>query len=77
MLSLNLQQADQWYRKNRRSLKAYRGEWIAFTADGVIAHHRSCAEMHAQIDPEITEFIIDRIHEYEFVEPIRFHGVQF
>jgi hypothetical protein len=53
------------------------GEWIAFTADGIIAHHRSCAAMHAQIDPKITEFIIDRIHEYEFVEPMRFYGVRF
>ncbi|PSB01817.1 hypothetical protein [Merismopedia glauca] len=73
MLSPSLKQADKWYQKNRRALKPYWGEWVAFTADGVIAHDRDYFVMLAQIDPAITEFIIDRVHEYDFVDPIRFY----
>jgi hypothetical protein len=77
MLSPSLKQADEWYQKNRHALKPYRGEWVAFTADGVIAHDKDYFAMLAQIDPAITEFIIDRVHEYDFVDPIRLYGVRF
>jgi hypothetical protein len=30
--------AHNWYTENQQNLGAYRGEWIAFTSDGVIAH---------------------------------------
>ncbi len=33
--------------------------------------------MESQIDPAISEFVIDRIHEYEFIEPLKFCGIRF
>jgi hypothetical protein len=77
MLSSNIEKADQWYKANSHTLKNYRGEWIAFTADGIIAHHRDYFTMESLIDPAISEFVIDRIHEYEFIEPRKFYGIRF
>jgi Family of unknown function (DUF5678) len=50
VLSPNIEKADQWYKLNSHILKKYRGEWIAFTADGIIAHHRDYFTMESQID---------------------------
>ena len=30
--------AKEWYKANRRDLKKYRGQWIAYTNKGVISH---------------------------------------
>jgi hypothetical protein len=30
--------AHNWYVENQQNLGMYRGEWIAFTSNGVIAH---------------------------------------
>lgn len=32
--------AQEWYKANRRELKKYRGQWIAYTNRGVISGHR-------------------------------------
>lgn len=76
MLLSEIKKIHQWHKENPHILKQYRGEWIAFTADGIIAHHQDYLMMKSQIDPAITEFIIDRIHEYEFTEKLRFYAIQ-
>jgi hypothetical protein len=77
MLLSEIKKIHQWHKENPHILKQYRGQWIAFTADGIIAHHQDYLIMKSQIDPAITEFIIDRIHEYEFTEKLKFYALRF
>ncbi|WP_295619581.1 retropepsin-like aspartic protease [Chamaesiphon sp. GL140_3_metabinner_50] len=69
--------AHNWYTKNQQKLGAYRGEWIAFTSDGVIAHDREYLKTIAQIEPGRKDFVLARVHEYDCWEPPRFRGVRF
>ncbi len=69
--------AHDWYLKNQQKLVKYRGEWIAFTSNGVVAHDREYLNTIAQIDPERKDFVLARVHEYDGWEPPRFRGVRF
>jgi hypothetical protein len=68
--------AKEWYKANRRELKKYRGQWIAYTNEGVISCDRDYDKMKEGIPADIPKlgFAIDRIYENEFVEPVRFPG---
>jgi hypothetical protein len=69
--------ANEWYKANRRNLKKYRGEWIAYTNQGVISHDRDDRKMKDGIphDTPKLSYVIGRIFESEFVEPVRFYPV--
>lgn len=71
------QTPSEWYKDHYRELKKYRGQWIAFTKEGVIAHHRDYQTMRESIDRDWSEYVIDRIFENEFVEPAKFLPVRF
>ncbi|MCC3419294.1 MAG: hypothetical protein JGK28_15360 [Microcoleus sp. PH2017_07_MST_O_A] len=66
--------AKEWYKANRRELKKYRGQWIAYTNEGVISCDGDYDKMKDGIPADIPKlgFAIDRIFESEFVEPVRF-----
>ncbi|MCC3571002.1 MAG: hypothetical protein JGK30_03660 [Microcoleus sp. PH2017_40_RAT_O_B] len=68
--------ANEWYKANRRELKKYRGQWIAYTNEGVISGDGDYDKMKDGIPADIPKlgFAIDRIYENEFVEPVRFPG---
>jgi hypothetical protein len=72
--------AKEWRKANYRKLKQYRGEWIIYTKDGVIAHHQDYRIMTQQIDLQnlkSSDYITERIYENEFVEPVKFFPVRF
>jgi Aspartyl protease len=69
--------AHNWYLENQQNLGIYRGEWIAFTSNGVIAHDREYLNTIAKIEPGRTDFVLARVHEYDCWEPPRFRGVRF
>ncbi|MFM7440354.1 MAG: hypothetical protein ACKO2V_17450, partial [Snowella sp.] len=76
----NYNNAKEWRRANYQKLKPYRGEWVIYTKDGVIAHHSDYRTMTQQIDLENldpSEYITERIYENEFVEPVKFFPVRF
>ncbi len=70
--------ASDWYKAHRRELKKYRGEWIAYNHQGIISHDRDYDKMKSGIDPSWSslDYVIERIFESEFVEPIRFYPVR-
>ncbi|TAG92684.1 MAG: hypothetical protein EAZ09_04150 [Oscillatoriales cyanobacterium] len=70
--------ANDWYKSHRRELKKYRGEWIAYTNKGVISHDRDYRKMKDAIpaDTPNLSYVIDRIHESEFIEPVKFYPVR-
>jgi len=35
----------QWYRENKNHLRQYRGQWIAYDANGIIAHYPDYAQL--------------------------------
>ncbi|MBE9123894.1 hypothetical protein IQ269_24625 [Tychonema sp. LEGE 07199] len=37
--------AKEWYKANRHELKKYRGQWIAYTNEGVISGDRDYRKM--------------------------------
>ena len=65
--------AHNWYLENQQKLDLYRGEWIAFTSNGVIAHdypeetlrEREYLSTIAKIEPGRTDFVLARVHEYD------------
>ncbi len=67
----------EWYQANKKELKKYRGQWIAYTKEGIIAHHAHCKEMFAQIPDRSIDFVIERIYETEFIEPLKFLPIRF
>jgi len=71
------QNPNDWYRENRQQLKLYRGEWIAFTKEGIIAHHRNFNTMMDHLDPNSSDYVVERIFENEFIEPLKFWPVRF
>ena len=70
--------ANEWYRANRRELKKYRGQWIAYTNRGVISGDRDYRKMKDGIPANVPKlgYVLDRIYESEFVEPVRFYPVR-
>jgi hypothetical protein len=70
--------ANECYKANRRNLKKYRGEWIAYTNQGVISHDLDDRKMKDGIphDTPKLSYVIGRISESEFVEPVRFYPVR-
>ncbi len=70
--------ANHWYKANRPKLKKYRGQWIAYNNKGVISHHRDYDKMKEGIPPNLSnlDYVIERIFESEFVEPIKFYPVR-
>ncbi|NJM62395.1 MAG: hypothetical protein HC849_22905 [Oscillatoriales cyanobacterium RU_3_3] len=68
--------AKEWYKANRPTLKKYRGEWIAYTNQGVISHDRDYRKMKDGIpaDTPKLSYVLDRIFESEFVDTICFSG---
>jgi len=46
----NCVSAKEWRKANHQKLKKYRGEWVIYTKDGVIAHDRNYRAMTQQID---------------------------
>ena len=70
--------ANEWYKANRRNLKKYRGECIAYTNQGVISHALDDRKMKDGIphDTPKLSYVIGRISESEFVEPVRFYPVR-
>jgi hypothetical protein len=73
----SIQSPDEWYQAHWQELKEYVGEWIAYSKDGVIAHDRDYLTTIAQVKLDPLEYIIERIYENEFVEPIKFYPVRF
>jgi hypothetical protein len=72
--------AKEWRKANRQKLKKYRGEWVIYTKDGVIAHDSNYRAMTKQIDLRQLsplDYITERIYENEFVEPLKFFPVRF
>ncbi|MEG3925530.1 DUF5678 domain-containing protein [Microcoleus sp. T3_D1] len=68
--------AKEWYKANRRELKKYRGQWIAYTNRGVISCDRDYRKMKDGIPPDTPNlsYVIGRIYESEFSESVRFPG---
>jgi hypothetical protein len=73
----NSKSPSEWYQSHWRELKEYIGEWIAYSKDGVISHDRDYLIMISQVKLDPLEYIIERIYENEFVEPIKFYPVRF
>ncbi|MEG4858926.1 DUF5678 domain-containing protein [Microcoleus sp. K1-B6] len=70
--------AKEWYKANRRELKKYRGQWIAYTNRGVISCDHDYRKMKNEIpaDTPKLSYVIGRIVEIEFVESVRFYPVR-
>ncbi|WP_245876031.1 DUF5678 domain-containing protein [Tychonema bourrellyi] len=68
----------EWYRANRREFKKYRGQWIAYTNQGVISCDRDYRKMKDGMTTDIPKlgYLLDRIYESEFIEPVRFYPVR-
>jgi hypothetical protein len=69
---------NDWYKANRPKLKIYRGQWIAYTNQGVISHDRDYDKMKSGIAPSLSslDYVIERIFESEFIEPVKFYPVR-
>jgi hypothetical protein len=67
---------NEWYQNHKSQLRQYRGQWIAFTKEGIIAHHQSLKTMMANLGP-YTDYVIERIFENEFIEPLKLLPVRF
>ena len=71
------QNPNDWYAGNWQELKEYVGEWVAYSKDGVISHDRDYLKMIGRVELAPLEYIIERIFENDFVEPIKFYPVRF
>jgi Family of unknown function (DUF5678)/Aspartyl protease len=78
MTEKQYQTPNDWYKDNRKELKKYRGQWIAYTNKGVISHDRDYDKMKDGVPPSLSslDYVIERIFESEFVEPVRFYPVR-
>jgi Family of unknown function (DUF5678)/Aspartyl protease len=68
---------SDWYTGHWQELKEYVGEWVAYSKDGVISHDRDYLKMIDRVELAPLEYIIERIFENDFVEPIKFYPVRF
>lgn len=73
----NYKTPEQWHKANRKELKKYRGQWIAYTNNGIIAHHPHYQEMINSIEDKTVDFVVERIYETEFSEPVKFFPIRF
>ncbi len=73
----SIQSPEEWYRSHWQELKEYVGEWVAYSKDGVVAHDPDYLTMISEVKLDPLEYIIERIYENEFVEPIKFYPVRF
>jgi Family of unknown function (DUF5678) len=71
----SIQSPSEWYRSHWQELKEYVGEWVAYSKDGVVAQDPDYLIMISQVKLKLDplEYIIERIYENEFVEPIKFY----
>ena len=79
-MSENYANAKEWRKANYQKLKKYRGEWVIYTKNGVIAHDTNYRAMTQQIDLRQLsplDYITERIYENEFIEPLKFLPVRF
>ena len=79
-MSKKYNSAKEWRKANYQKLKQYRGEWIIYTKDGVVAHHQDYRIMTQQINLQnlkSSDYITERIYENECVEPVKFLPVRF
>ena len=79
-MSENYANAKEWRKANYQKLKKYRGEWVIYTKNGVIAHDTNYRAMTQQIDLRQLsplDYITERIYENEFIEPVKFLPVRF
>lgn len=68
--------ASEWLKNNRKALKDYAGEWIAFTNAGVIVHHKS-GKIVAQEARQITnDFVLKYVHPLEIPRVIRIFPIR-
>lgn len=69
--------AKEWYQANRRELKKYRGQWIAYTNRGVISCDRDYRKMKDGIPADTPKlgYAIDRIYESD-IESVMFYPVR-
>ncbi len=68
---------NDWYKANRSQLKQYQSEWIVVTKEGVIAHDKNYLKLVTVLDKLSDAYLIDRIFENEFCEPVRFLPIRF
>lgn len=68
---------DEWYTNNKETLKKHKGMWIAFTKNGIISSNKEFLKMIEMADNVTQEYVIMHIHEFDFVEPVRFLPVRF
>jgi hypothetical protein len=72
----------EWYKNHKSQLKQYRGQWIAFTKDGIIAHHQNFKTMMIDLNANHhSGYVIERIFENEFMDapqllPVRFKSLK-
>ncbi len=76
-MSENYQTTQEWYKHNRHQLKQYRGQWIAYTKDGIIAHHPNFREMIDSISDQTIDFVIEKIDQTEYMTRPKFYPVRF
>lgn len=67
----------QWRKANHQEFKKYRGQWVAYTKNGVIAHHPKFQGLMDGIEDKSIDFVVERIYETEFIEPIKFYPIRF
>jgi len=68
--------AKEWRKANYQKLKQYRGEWIIYTKDGVVAHHQDYRIMTQQIDLQnlkSSDYITERIYETNLLSQLNFY----
>jgi len=68
---------QKWYKNHKKEFKQYRGQWIAYNQDGIIAHHPHYEALIKLLPEDSGNYLIERIYETEFVEPIKFYPVRF
>ncbi len=68
---------QEWYRANQKQLRHYRGQWIAYDAEGIIAHHPDYAQLIKAIPANAQNYFIERIDKTEFSQPVKFYTVRF
>jgi hypothetical protein len=52
------------------------GEWVAYSKDDLVVYDPDYLTMISQVKLDPLEYLIERIYENEFVEPIKFYPVR-
>lgn len=61
----------EWIKANRAELKKYKGEWIAFTKEGVLFHDKKGATTLQLANDSGADFVLRYVHPYEFSHVVR------